>query len=135
MKRNKAAILPFSKLSSFSNQSIFRHSKGPLNPVSEEDHYICVKIDYFSNYTVNVPLPKYNACYAVIAIIHLCISNYSPPRCLSLNRGTDYFIFELAKCCIRCTLRLPPRTAQFRWTNGLVEVQNRNHGTDLRMFQ
>ena len=31
-------------------------------------------------------------------------------------------------------IRHSPRTAYSRWTNGLVEVQNRNLGIHLRMF-
>ena len=31
-------------------------------------------------------------------------------------------------------IRHSPRTAYSPWTNGLVEVQNRNLGTHLRMF-
>ena len=36
--------------------------------------------------------------------------------------------------CTLMGIRHSPRTAYSPWTNGLVEVQNRNFGTHLRMF-
>ena len=40
----------------------------------------------------------------------------------------------MAHLCKHMGSRHFPRTAYFSWTNGLVEVQNRNLGTHLRMF-
>ena len=40
----------------------------------------------------------------------------------------------MAQLCTAMGIRHFPRTAYSPWTNGLVEVQNRNLGTHLRMF-
>ena len=40
----------------------------------------------------------------------------------------------MANLCTPLGIRHSPRTAYSPWTNGLVEVQNRNLGTHLRMF-
>ena len=40
----------------------------------------------------------------------------------------------MAHLCTLMGIRHSPRTAYSPWTNGLVEVQNRNLGTHLRMF-
>ena len=40
----------------------------------------------------------------------------------------------MAQLCTLMGFRHSPRTAYSPWTNGLVEVQNRNLGTHLRMF-
>ena len=40
----------------------------------------------------------------------------------------------MAHLCTLMGIRHSPRTAYSPWTNGLVEVQNRNIGTHLRMF-
>ena len=37
--------------------------------------------------------------------------------------------------CILMAIRDPPRTAYSPWTNGIVELQNENLGTHLRMFR
>ena len=40
----------------------------------------------------------------------------------------------MAQLCTLMGIRHSPRTAYSPWTKGLVEVQNRNLGTHLRMF-
>ena len=40
----------------------------------------------------------------------------------------------MAQLCTLMGIRHSPRTAYSPWTNGLVEVQNRNLCTHLRMF-
>ena len=40
----------------------------------------------------------------------------------------------MAQLCTLMGIRHSPGTTYSPWTNGLVEVQNRNLGTHLRMF-
>ena len=40
----------------------------------------------------------------------------------------------MAQLCTLMGIRHSPRTPYVPWTNGLVEVQNKNLGTHLRMF-
>ena len=80
-------------------------------------------------------------------LLHHWIIKFAPPIHLVTDRGSDYVNREMAHLCtlrefvefVRnlCTLmgiRHTPRTAYSPWTNGLVEVQNRNLGPHLRMF-
>ena len=53
---------------------------------------------------------------------------------LYLVAGSEYVNKELVHLCTLMGIRHSPRTAYSPWTNGLVEVQNRNLGTHLRMF-
>ena len=58
-KQNKAAILPFSKLSNFFNISYSLESETPINPAFEQkNHYIYVFVDHFNIYIVTVPIAK-----------------------------------------------------------------------------
>ena len=65
MKQNKAAIIPFSKLSTFLRYSVFFGYQGQLNPVSEDNHYIYAIADHFSKHIVTVPTPFFDAYHAV----------------------------------------------------------------------
>ena len=40
----------------------------------------------------------------------------------------------MAHLCTLTGIRHSPRTAYSPWTNGLVEVENKNLGTKIRMF-
>ena len=53
---------------------------------------------------------------------------------LVTDRGSEYVNKEIAYLCTLMGNRNSPRTTYSPWTNGLVEVQNRNLGTHLRMF-
>ena len=133
MKQNKAAILPFSKLSTFPNHSISMDTKGPINPASEGNHYFCVIFDLFSNYIVTVPTPKNNAYYAVNSLNHPWISKFGPPYHLITDRGTEYLNPETANCSTMLNFGHSPRTSHAPWTKWL-EVPIKNLGTHLRMF-
>ena len=53
---------------------------------------------------------------------------------LSLIVAPNISITTWPTLCTLMGIRHSPRTAYSPWTNGLVEVQNRNLGTHLRMF-
>ena len=53
---------------------------------------------------------------------------------LSTDRSSEYFNTEMALLCTLMGIRHSTRTTCSPWTNGLVEVQNRNLGIHLRMF-
>ena len=130
-KQNKAAILPFSKLSTFFDQNFFMDNKGLA---SERNHFVQVTVDQISNYFVTKLTPKDNAHRAVKAIFRQRISKNGPLQNLSTDRRSDFFNFEEASCCSLFQIRTSPRTSHAPRTNGLDEVQNRIHATHLRMF-
>ena len=49
------------------------------------------------------------------------------------GRGSEYINSELANLCTTMGIRHSPRTPYAPWTNGLVENQNKNLGTHLRL--
>ena len=54
--------------------------------------------------------------------------------CIRDSRGTEYINKDLTLLCTLFQIRHSPRTPYAPWTNGLVESQNRNLGTHLRLF-
>ena len=109
-------------------------TKGPINPPSAYKSYIHVIVDAFSHSIVAVPIESNNAKTAVKTLLHHWITKYGPPIYLVTDRGSQYIIKNMAQFCTLMGIRHSPRTAYSPWTNGLVEVQNRNLGTHLRMF-
>ena len=53
---------------------------------------------------------------------------------LVTDRRSEYIDSEPANLCTTMGIRHSPRTPYAPWTNGLVEYQNKNLGTHLRLF-
>ena len=117
-----------------SNYRISMDTKGPINPPSHNKSYIHVIIDAFSHFVITVPIKSNNAKTAIKTLLHHWIIKFGPPIYLVTDRGSEYVNKEMAHLCTLMGIRHSPRTAYSPWTNGLVEVQNRNLGTHLRMF-
>ena len=109
-------------------------TKGPINPPSHNKSYIHVIVDAFSHFVVTVPIKSNNAKTAIKTLLHHWIIKFGPPIYLVTYRGSEYVNKEMAQLCTLMGIRHSPRTAYSPWTNGLVEVQNRNLGTHLRKF-
>ena len=109
-------------------------TKGPINPPSHNKSYIHVIVDAFSHFVVTVPIKSNNVETAIKTLLHHWIIKFGPPIFLVTDRGSEYVNKEMAHLCTLMGIRHSPRTAYSSWTNGLVEVQNRNLGTHLRMF-
>ena len=109
-------------------------TKGPINPPSHSKSYIHVIIDAFSHFVVTVPIKSNNAKTAIKTLLHHWITKFGPPLYLVTDRGSECVNKEMAHLWTLMGIRHSPRTAYSPWTNGLVEVQNRNLGTHLRMF-
>ena len=116
------------------NYRISMDTKGPINPPSHNKSYIHVTIDAFSHFVVTVPIKANNATTAVKTLLHLCNFKFGPPIYLVTDLGSENVNKEMAHLCTLMRIRHSPRTAYSPWTNGLVEVQNRNLGTHLRLF-
>ena len=67
-------------------------------------------------------------------LLHHWITNFGPPQYLVTDRGTEYINQDMAHLCSLFNNNHSPRTPYSPWTNGLVEVQNRNLGTHLSLF-
>ena len=107
-------------------------TKGPINPPSQHISNIHVIVDAFSHFVVTVPIKPNNAKTAVKTLLHHWITKYGPPIYLATDRGSEYVNKDTAHLCTFKGIRHSPRTAYSPWTNGPVEVQNRNLGTHLR---
>ena len=134
MKIQTAPTQSFSEHAPSFNYRISMDTKGPNNPPSHNKSYIHVIIDAFSHFVVTVPIKSNNAKTAIKTILHHWIIKFGPPIYLVTDRGSEYVNKEMAHLCTLMGIRHSPRTAYSPWPNGLVEVQNRNLGTHLRMF-
>ena len=134
MKIQTAPTQSFSEHAPSFNYRISMDTKGPINPPSHNKSYIHVIIDAFSHFVVTVPIKSNNAKTAIKTLLHHWIIKFGLPIYLVTDRGSEYVNKEMAHLCTFMGIRHSPRTASSPWTNGLVEVQNRNLGTHLRMF-
>ena len=134
MQPQIAPIQSFAEHASSFNYRISMDTKGPINPPSQHKSFIHVIVDAFSHFIVTVPIKSNKAKTAVKTLLHHWITKYGPPIYLVTDRGSEYVNKEMAHLCSLMGIRHSPRTAYAPWTNGLVEVQNRNLGTHLRMF-
>ena len=134
MKIQTAPTQSFSEHAPSFNYRISMDTKGPINPPSHNKSFIHVIIDAFSHFVVTVPIKSNNAKTAIKTLLHHWITKFGPPIYLVTDRGSEYANKEMAHLCTLMGIRHSPRTAYSPWTNGLVEVQNRNLGTHLRMF-
>ena len=128
-----ATIQKFSESASYFNYRISRDTKGAINPPSKQSSYIHV-IDAFSHFVVTVTVKQNNAQNAGNSLLHYWITKVGPPVYLVTDRGSEYINSELANLCTTMGIRHSPRTPYAPWTNGLVENQNKNLGTHLRLF-
>ena len=109
-------------------------TKGPINPLSKQNSHIHVIVDAFSHFVVTIPVTQNNAQNAVNSLLHHWITKFGPPVYLVTDRGSEYINSELANLCATLGIRHSQRTPLPPWTNGLVENQNKNLGTHLRLF-
>ena len=133
-KIQTASIQTFSEKASYFNNRISMDTKGPINPPSNQNSYIHVIVDAFSHFVVTVPIKQNYAQNAVNSLLHHWITKFRPAVYLVTDRGTDYINSEFSNLCTTMGIRHSPRTPYAPWTNGLVENQNRNLGTHLRLF-
>ena len=133
-KIQTASIQTFSENASYFNYRISMDTKGPISPPSNQNSYIHVIVDAFSHFVVTIPIKQNNAQNAVNSLLHHWITKFGPPVYLVTDRGSEYINSEFAKLCTTMGIRHSPRTPYAPWTNGLVENQNRNLGTHLRLF-
>ena len=71
---------------------------------------------------------------SILCYIIVIITKFGPPIYLVTDRGSEYNISELAKLTTTMGIRHSPKTPNAPWTNDLVENQNKNLGTHLRLF-
>ena len=129
-----ASIQTFSKNASYFNYRISMDTKGPINLPSKQNSYNHVIVDAFSHFVVTVPVKQNNAQNAVNSLLHHWITNFGSPINLVTYRGSESINSELANLCTTMGIRHSPRTPYAPFTNGLVENQNKNLETHLRLF-
>ena len=134
MKNETAPLQSFSEHAPSFNYRISMDTKGPITPSSQKKSYIHVIVDAFSHFVVTLHIKSNNAKTAVKTILHHWIVKFGPPIYLDTDCGSEYTNTDMAHLCTRMGIRHFPRTPYSPWTNGLVEVQNKNPGTQIRMF-
>ena len=134
MKIQTAPTQSFSEHAPSFNYRISMDTKGTINTPSQNKTYIHVIIDAFSHFVVSVPIKSNNAKTAIKTLLLHWNIKFGPPIYLVTDRGSEYVNKKIAHLCTLMGIRHSPRTAYAPWTNGLVEVQNRNLGTHLRML-
>ena len=132
--QNISPPLPYIENATHFNYRISMDTKGPISPSSQNNSYIFVIIDAFSLFVVTNPAPNITSKYAIQTLLHHWITKFGPPQYLVTDRGTEYINQDMAHLCSLFNINHSPRTPYSPWTNGLVEVQNRNLGTHLRIF-
>ena len=134
MKIQTALTQSFSEHAPSFNYRISMDTKRLINPPSHNKSYIHVIIDAFSHFVVTVPIKSNNAKTAIQTLLQHWINNLGPPIYLVTDRGSENVNKEMTHLCTLMGIRHSTRTGFSPWTNGLVEVQNRNLGTHLRRF-
>ena len=134
MKIQTARTQSFSEHATSFNYRFSMDTKEPINPLSHNKTCIHVLIDAFIHFVVTVLIKSNNAKIAIKTLLHQSSIKFGPPIYLVTDQGSEYVNKEMAHLCTLMGFRHSPRTAYSPWTNGLVEVQNRNLGTHLRMF-
>ena len=134
MKIDTASLQSFSKHAPSFNYRISMDTKSPITPSSQNKSYIHVIVDVFSYFVVTVPIKFNSAKTTVKILLHHWIVKFGPPIYLVTDRGSEYTNTDMAHLCTLMGIRHSPRTPYSPWTYGLVEVQNKNLGTHIRMF-
>ena len=111
------------------HEEILPHQKHDSHPILADygTDQFSIRINDKGNDIIVKPLQSFS-------FKHHWIIKFGPPIYLVTDRGSEYVNKEMAHLCTLMGIRHSPRTAYSPWTNGLVEVQNRNLGTHLRMF-
>ena len=133
-KIQTATIQTFSENASYFNYRISTDTKGPKNLPSNQNSYIHVIVDAFSHFVVTIPVKQNNAQNAVNSLLHHWITKFGLPVDLVEDRGSEYINSEFANLCTTMGIGHSPKFPYAQWTNGLVENQNKNLGTHLRLF-
>ena len=129
VKIQTAPTQSFSEHAPSFNYRISMDTKGPINPLSHNKSYIHVIIDAFSHFVVTVSIKSNMPKLLKKTVLHHWIIKFGPPKNLVTDRGSEHLNKQIAHLCTLMGIRHSPRTAYSPWTNGVVEVQNRNRHT------
>ena len=80
-------------------------TKSSLISASDENCFIQVNVDHYSNYLVTVPNPEYIAIYAWNSSVYHSISKIGPHQYLITDIWTKHLKTEIANCCILLIVR------------------------------
>ena len=116
---------------SFSNRNSI-DTKANVNAPSQHRSHTHVIVDGFSHFVVTVPIKSKNAKTAVKTLLHHWNITFGPPISLVTDRGSKHLNTDMAQLCTLMGIRHSPRTPYSSWTNGPVEVKNKNLDTHLR---
>ena len=109
-------------------------TKGPFFPSSKGNSYFFVIFNAFSHFVVTNLTPQISSKYALQTLLHHWITKFGPSENLVTGRGTEHGNQQMTHLCSLFVIDRSPPTPYSPLTNGLVEVQNCNLGTHLRLF-
>ena len=115
----------------------FQWRQKPYQPTfTEQILHSCpfMSVDAFSHFDVTVPIKSNNVKTAVKSLLHHWITNFGPIIFRVTFRGSKQINTDVAQLDTLMGIRHSSRTLYSPWTNGLVEVQNKNLGPHIRMF-
>ena len=123
----------------YENATHFKYRKSmdtedPISPSSHNNSYNFVIIDAFSHFVVTNPAPHITSKYAIQTFLHHWITKIGPPQYLVIDRGSEYINQDMAHLCSLFNINHSQRTPYSPWTICLVEVRNRNLGTNRRLL-
>ena len=72
--------------------------------------------------------------YAIQTLLDHWITKFGPPQFLVTDRGTEFNNHNMNHLCSLFEINHSVCISYSPWTEGLVEVQNRNLGTHLHLF-
>ena len=96
--------------------------------------FFFVIFDAFSHLVVTNAAPQTSSKYSIRTLLHHCITKFGQPQNLIIDRGTEYRNQDMTHLCSLFNFDHSRQTLNSPWTNGSVEVQNRNLGTHTRLF-
>ena len=65
-------------------------TKGPINPLSQNESHINVIVDAFSHFVVTAPIKSNNDKTAIKSLLHHWINKFGPPIYIVTDRGSEY---------------------------------------------
>ena len=134
LKHNIALPLLSYKNATHFNYRISMNTKGPTSPTSYGNNYNFVIIDAFTHFIITNPTRNVTSKHAINTLLYHWITNFGPAQYLLTDRGTEYINQDIAHLRSLFHIKHSPHSPSSPWTNGLVENQNRNFGTHLRLF-
>ena len=122
----------FLEVSRYFNHRISMDTKNPISPFFDENSFVNVIVDAFTNYVVLQPLTKKDATHALTVLFDHWIVKFRIPDILVTDNENEYINGEFTHFCRTHNVRFKTFTPDAPRSNRLVENSNRQLNTYLR---